>query len=75
MTSEETQCLNPLIKIAIPVKKTDKPNGKDVVTYYWCADTHDNLNVLKKNTSMSFSLLPSLIRPDSHAFLKSKMMQ
>ena len=28
MTSEEMQCLNPLIKIAIAVKKTDKPNGK-----------------------------------------------
>ena len=36
MTSEEMQCLNPLIKIAIPVKKTDKPNGENVVTLmYW----------------------------------------
>ena len=31
MTSEKMQCLNPLIKIGIPVKKTDKPNGKNVV--------------------------------------------
>ena len=43
MTSEETQCLNPLINIAIAVKKTNKPNGKNVVT---CSDVLPNMVTL-----------------------------
>ena len=43
MTSEEMQCLNPLINIAIAVKNTNKPNGKNVVT---CSDVLTNVVTL-----------------------------